>query len=217
MQRKENVMYTCGYCAKKVCETGELGKAPTNCPLRDDELREKSRLKYQEKENGKISRQAGRTEYEGYCKQTRIEEIMDFAAHMNYKKLGIAHCVGFSEEAGMVSKMFKANGFSVDTICCKCSSLTKEEMDMGEWKLDPGYEIICNPIGQALALEKAECDLAVIMGLCVGHDTLFIKHCNLPVTYLAVKDRVTGHNPMAAIYLSNGYYHEKLYNRRKKE
>jgi len=32
-----------------------------------------------------------------------------------------------------------------------------------------------------------------------------------PVTVFAVKDRVTGHNPLAAVYLSQGYYHDKLY------
>ncbi|HZK02498.1 MAG TPA: DUF1847 domain-containing protein [Anaerovoracaceae bacterium] len=208
-------MYTCGHCTKQVCETGELEKAPTNCPCRDDEIKEKSRAKYSEEENKMLLAQSARTEAEGYCKRTRIEEVMEFAEHMGYRKLGIAHCVGFVKEAGIASKIFKANGFSVDTVCCKCSLITKEEMGIGEWQLDPGYEGICNPIGQAMALEKAECDLAIVMGLCVGHDTLFIKHCNLPVTYLVTKDRVTGHNPVAAIYLSESYYHDKLYNRKK--
>jgi uncharacterized metal-binding protein len=31
-----------------------------------------------------------------------------------------------------------------------------------------------------------------------------------PVTVLAVKDRVLGHNPLAAIYLADGYYCDKL-------
>jgi len=42
--------------------------------------------------------------------------------------------------------------------------------------------------------------------LCVGHDSLFFKHAEAPTTVLAVKDRVTGHNPLAAIYLSDSYY-----------
>jgi uncharacterized metal-binding protein len=44
------------------------------------------------------------------------------------------------------------------------------------------------------------------LGLCIGHDTLFIKYCRVPMTVLAVKDRVTGHNPLAALYLSQSYY-----------
>ncbi|RLC63210.1 MAG: hypothetical protein DRI01_05620 [Chloroflexi bacterium] len=45
-----------------------------------------------------------------------------------------------------------------------------------------------------------------MLGLCIGHDTLFIKYCRVPMTVLAVKDRVTGHNPLAALYLSQSYY-----------
>ena len=46
----------------------------------------------------------------------------------------------------------------------------------------------------------------VMLGLCLGHDTLFFQYCRVPVTVLAVKDRVTGHNPLAAIYLADSYY-----------
>jgi uncharacterized metal-binding protein len=45
----------------------------------------------------------------------------------------------------------------------------------------------------------------------VGHDTLFIKCSKAPVTVFAVKDRVLAHNPIAALYLSDGYYKNKLY------
>ena len=49
------------------------------------------------------------------------------------------------------------------------------------------------------------------MGLCVGHDSLFFRHSEAPVTVLAVKDRVLGHNPLAAVYLADGYYHTRLF------
>ena len=54
---------------------------------------------------------------------------------------------------------------------------------------------MCNPIGQAVFLNKAGTQLNVILGLCVGHDSLFIKHAEAPVTVFAVKDRVLAHNP----------------------
>lgn len=57
-----------------------------------------------------------------------------------------------------------------------------------------------------MILNAENVDLAIMLGLCVGHDTLFIKYCQRPVTVLAVKDRVTGHNPLAALYLSSSYY-----------
>lgn len=206
-------MYTCGLCTKQSCMTRDLIDAPQNCPCREEELQAESRAKYEPEEINKIAKMSCKAEFDGYCRRTRIEEIMEFAENMGYKKIGVAHCVGFVKEAGLIYKIFKANGFEVDTVCCKGATTSKEIMGMKQWQVNPVYEGMCNPIGQAMALEKAGCDLAVIVGLCVGHDTLFIKHCNLPVTYLIVKDRVTGHNPAAAIYLSEpgGYYHRRLY------
>ncbi len=46
----------------------------------------------------------------------------------------------------------------------------------------------------------------IIMGLCVGHDMLFNKYSEAPVTTLVVKDRVTGHNPTAVLYGQNFYF-----------
>ena len=57
----------------------------------------------------------------------------------------------------------------------------------------------CNPIGQAKVLADAGTELNVAMGLCLGHDLLFAKHSAAPVTTLVVKDRVHGHNPIAAL------------------
>lgn len=70
---------------------------------------------------------------------------------------------------------------------------------------------MCNPIGQAALLEKAGTQLNVILGLCVGHDTLFLRSSAAPTTVLAAKDRVLGHNPVAALYLAESYYREKLF------
>ena len=52
-------------------------------------------------------------------------------------------------------------------------------------------------------------DLNVIIGLCVGHDSLFIKYSKALVTTLITKDRVLGHNPAAALYTS-GFYYKRL-------
>jgi uncharacterized metal-binding protein len=65
---------------------------------------------------------------------------------------------------------------------------------------------MCNPVYQAKLLNDEKVDLNVLLGLCVGHDSLFFKYGEAPTTVLAVKDRVTGHNPLAAIYLADSYY-----------
>ena len=49
------------------------------------------------------------------------------------------------------------------------------------------------------------------MGLCVGHDSLFYKYAEGLTTTMVVKDRVTGHNPVAAIYNAESYYKKKLF------
>jgi uncharacterized metal-binding protein len=65
---------------------------------------------------------------------------------------------------------------------------------------------MCNPIVQAMIINLSQVDMAVMLGLCIGHDTLFIKYCEVPLTVLAVKDRVLAHNPLAALYAGNSYY-----------
>ena len=65
---------------------------------------------------------------------------------------------------------------------------------------------MCNPILQAELLNEAGTELNIIMGLCVGHDSLFIKYSNALVTSGVTKDRVLGHNPAAALYTADTYY-----------
>lgn len=204
-------MYVCGLCPKNhPCDTKERKDLPANCPCRDEDTARKSRELYVG-DDLEIARQACKTEYEGYCQRTRVEEIMEFAANLGYKKIGIAHCMMLKEEAGIAYKIFTANGFKVDTVSCKAGTFSKADLGLEEYQVKKDWEGLCNPIGQALYLEKAGCELAVIMGLCVGHDSLFIRHTKLPVTYLVVKDRVLGHNPVAALYMSEKYMHNRLY------
>jgi len=59
---------------------------------------------------------------------------------------------------------------------------------------------------QAFVLNDAETEFNIMLGLCVGHDSLFMRYSDAPCTVLAVKDRVTGHNPLAALYTLNSYY-----------
>jgi len=65
---------------------------------------------------------------------------------------------------------------------------------------------MCNPISQAEVLNAADTDFNILLGLCVGHDSLFLKYSKALVTVFAVKDRVLGHNPLGAIYNYDSYY-----------
>jgi len=97
----------------------------------------------------------------------------------------------------------------VVSVRCKVGATPKERIGIKPEEKIGGpekWESMCNPITQAEVLNAEKVDLAIMLGLCIGHDTLFIKYCRVPMTVIAVKDRVTGHNPLAALYLSDSYY-----------
>jgi len=206
-------MYTCAACDEHRCRSGVLEELPSNCPCNEKAGMEDIKKLYLEPENYKLSHNSALVESEGYCKKTRLEEIIDFADKCSFKKLGVAFCIGLSNEAKILCSILKHNGFEVDSVACKNGSIPKEYIDIKDnEKIRPGtYEPMCNPIGQAAFLNKAGTDLNIMIGLCVGHDSLFIKYSYAPVTVFAVKDRVLAHNPMGALYLSEGYYKNKLY------
>lgn len=199
-------MSLCAFCKEKPCQTGNMENAPRECPTVLTNA-EKELSRYDE-EDRKISVTSAKVEAGGYRVLTRMEEIMEFAIGMGYRHLGLAFCAGLSQEALTVAKILKANGFEVDSVCCKNGSVPKDELGITS-KYYAGnnceFEPMCNPVGQAHVLDEAGCELSIILGLCVGHDTLFIKHSETPVTVLAAKDRVTGHNPLGPIYNADSY------------
>ena len=140
--------------------------------------------------------------------KTRIVEICEFARKMGYRRLGLAFCLGLTKEAAAVEEILQENGFEVVSVLCKAGRTSKEMIGIKEEeKIFQGTdEAMCNPIYQAKLLNHEESEFNILLGLCVGHDSLFFKYAEAPVTVLAVKDRVTGHNPLAAIYLSESYY-----------
>ena len=128
---------------------------------------------------------------------------------MNYKKLGIAFCLGLAGEAAALSSIFENAGFEVISVCCKVGGVPKEDIGLDPTQKieDPdNYESMCNPIAQAEIMNEEKPDLVIVVGLCVGHDTLFLQYCNRPVTVLVAKDRVLAHNPLGALYTSATYY-----------
>ena len=80
-----------------------------------------------------------------------------------------------------------------------------------EHKVHPGeFEPMCNPIAQAMLLNEQKTRFNIALGLCVGHDSMFYKYSEALVTTLIAKDRVTGHNPAAAIYCAEGYFKSRI-------
>ena len=217
----------CARCPTRVCENWgakasdappSLEKAPAFCPMKlMPEVITEALSEYDKPEVREFARLASIQEAECYerlpdgmrTRLPRIEELIQFARKCGYKRLGIAHCGGLFKEAGLLTDILENNGFEVVSVQCKMGAIPKEGIGIGaEEKIAPpeNWESMCNPIAQALTMNRAGVDMAVMMGLCIGHDTLFIKYCNVPLTVIAVKDRVFGHNPLAALYLSESYY-----------
>ena len=161
----------------------------------------------------RVSQESARVEAIGYCQWTRVQETMEFATRMGFQKLGIAYCIGLRREARTLADIYRENGFEVVSVCCKSGSIPKEDIGLrDDEKIRPGtYESVCNPIGQAMVMNAEKTDLNVIIGLCVGHDSLFIRHSKALVTCLVAKDRVLAHNPVGAIYTAKTYYRKKLF------
>ena len=205
------------------CWSGDPLTAPSrpgNCPSENyGDVIAGSLAEYRgDSEDARIAFVAARVE--GLCYQpvpgsdavnarwTRVEDTIAFAKLMGYKKIGMATCIGLLDEAERLAAILRAQGFDPQSVCCKAGSIDKLELGLAESdKVRPGtFEPACNPIAQAEICNRLGTDMNIIVGLCVGHDMLFNKHSKAPVTTLIVKDRVTGHNPIAVLYGQNFYY-----------
>ena len=197
---------TCADCpfpaSKKVCYRRN-GKGPENCPTISDPAT--CNLGPESFEDNQ--------EMEFYLKSVegsgvltpRLMETVDFAKRMNYSKLGIAFCGGLRNEAKKISAFFKGHGFEVYSAICKIGRNNKSQLVSNIDKKE-AKQTLCNPIGQAELLNNANTEFNVVVGLCVGHDSLFLKHSSAMSTILVVKDRQLGHNPIGAINTLDSYY-----------
>jgi len=206
----------CVKCPRVLCYPDiAAGEEPPSRTKQD--LIKKSVREYEHQDVREFARLASVQEFECYeqtpagfrTKIPRIEETIQLAHKNGFKRLGLAFCVGVVNEARMITTILEIKGFEVVSVCCKAGAIPKETIGIRPEEKIPGpsrYESMCSPITQAEILNSEEVDFVILMGLCVGHDTLFIRYCKAPMTVLAVKDRVTGHNPLAAVYLSQSYY-----------
>jgi uncharacterized metal-binding protein len=165
--------------------------------------------RYDEDRNREIMVASAEVEYEGYCQWTRVQEIMEFARKIGARKIGIANCIGLIREARIFAKILRANDFEPYAVICKVEGRAKSSVGIPE-KCEEIGSAMCNPVLQARLLNKAGTDLNVVIGLCVGHDSLFYRYSDAYVTTLVTKDRVTGNNPAAALYTAESYYKKKF-------
>jgi uncharacterized metal-binding protein len=222
--------FSCGLCGavwQKAgatnCWSGDPSKRPARpayCPMQEHEVAIRECFDLYRGDSGDAKMAKVAAQVEGLCYQpipgsdainarwTRVEDTIAFAKLMGYAKIGIATCIGLLDETNRLSLILAAQGFTPVSVCCKTGSIDKQELGLRDSeKIRPGtFEPACNPVAQATLLNGAKTDMNIIVGLCVGHDMLFSKYSDAPVTTLVVKDRVTGHNPVSVLYGQNFYY-----------
>lgn len=189
----------------QVAERDDQGLFPVAPPAKRSELLAKAARTYHNAHCPDVRNMAlaaARVEAEGYMKWSRVEETIAFAERIGAEMLGIAYCVRLELEARLLYNLLRDRCFGVVNVCCKVGAINKESIGLtNHEKVHPGrYEVACNPVAQAMLLNDAETDLNIVIGLCVGHDALFIAESSAPVTVLIVKDRPNANNPSLGLY-----------------
>ena len=205
-------MFTCDSCTIYSCSTQNLEQMPKNCPIRDETFFNEILEVYKEPENQEFFVTASSIEAIGYAQWPRIRETIELCKRMNYERIGIAFCRGLHSEAKAIAQIFRNHGLTIVSVACKAGAIPKEVAGIKkEHKVKPDeYESMCNPIAQAKLLGAQNTQFNVLIGLCVGHDSLFYKYSEALCTTLVAKDRVLAHNPAGAIYCASNYMKSRL-------
>lgn len=186
-------------CVKQGCWRGDRGKIPAYCEANNylDEL-DRSNKEYPKKGVVDIYKAACVVRAHNDGMTPRIEEALLYAKELKLKRIGFAACVSMVTELDLLVKLFTKEGFEVYTAGCQIGGVDAIERGVPEVQ---GYSASwCHSIAQAEILNKEKTELNFILGLCMGHDILFSRYSQAPVSTLIVKDRVTGNNPAAALY-----------------
>ena len=203
-------MSNCVYCYKqKICKFDD-GDYLNDCPtVNNREMVDESKEQYLCGQYSDFMLNSLRQVADGYEAidnkphpiKNRMEEIIGFCHRMGYKKLGLAFCTGLEDDAKVFAEVLRNNGFEVVSAVCKVGGLKKEEVGLEDaGKIIPGRrEISCNPLLQAEIMNRAKTDFNIVFGLCLGHDSIFLKASDAFCTVFVVKDRVLKHNPIAAL------------------
>lgn len=191
MTNKEAVL-SCVDCPLLSCNE-EAGVYPEFCLTARMGEEEKQRLlEFYEQEDNRRLADAANEAKSRFGKDTRVEGILEFARQLGAQKIGIATCISLMDESRVMAEILRRHGFTVYSVMCKVGSMQREQ-DIRRGKK------MCNPIQQARYLNEMGTELNIVIGLCVGHDSLFYRYSAAPVTTLVAKDWALNHNPIRAL------------------
>lgn len=195
---KDKLPLSCVDCAVTACRYGREDY-PVFCPTKNMPAEKRVAVipeYFADEQSAAFSTCSIEVEGEYYGQMARVEETMEFARRVNARKIGLAYCVEMEAEAELYTHILEINGFEVTAVGCKVGELDEGETLFGK----PNGRLMCNPLGQAKLLDEAGTDFNLLMGLCPGSDTLFIKACNTMTSVLINKDRLTCNNPAVTLY-----------------
>lgn len=115
----------------------------------------------------------------------RIRATVEFAKRMGYQRLGICTCIGFVAESHQLADRLRKEGFEVFGVACKIGQIPGSEIGFNE---PDTTTFTCNPLMQAQLLNDAKTNLNIVLGLCIGHDIVFSKYSDAPVSTFMTKD-----------------------------
>ena len=125
---------------------------------------------------------------------SRLQEITEFCKLREYTTVGLAYCYGIESLAADVRSVLSAFGLKVASYRCTINGIDEKQISDSL-----GNSVGCNPVGQALAINREKVDFVIEIGLCLGHDVMFHEQLKVPFTVFIVKDRVFDHNPALAL------------------
>ena len=100
---------------------------------------------------------------------SRLEELMEIIPALGYKKPALAYCYGMEKQAMMMADLFRSRGIPLIGVSCTVGAHRQEELN----RKSALSGVSCNPLSQAEQLNAQGADLAILFGLCMGHDILF--------------------------------------------
>jgi len=193
-----SVVYQCAECRTRACVKG--GVYPQGCPSAEAALQVEDATAEACADPWTcqvMTTSANVPRREDGALRTRVEETMAFCRQMGFTTLGVAFCVALAKEARQLCAELDAAGFTVVPVCCKVGGVPMEAYGIDTVRSRSATA--CHPVAQAAICNAQQTDINILVGLCVGHDVLFTRHVESPVTTLIVKDRALQHNPVAAL------------------
>lgn len=180
-------MQAAAFVPAKKNETEHL---PKNCPMQDASVFGVALPEYFLEENEEFFRTATEISAVGYGHWDRLQSTIQLCKHMGYQKVGLAFCGAVQKEAKAAADAMRATGLNVVSVMCKAGHVDKREVGVMRFKPPEMFEGICNPILQAKLMNEEKTEFNILFGLCVGHDSVFIKYSDAMVTTLQIKDKI---------------------------